>query len=113
MHWREYFCSINELIHTATFGWSFFYSIKPWMIQTIKYLEQEIPIIVKTNEKAFIINETIKEEPNFVFNGVGVGIRYMILINKKLTYLYQDKHSLKWHVYKEIKNTLDNESIIE
>ncbi|HEY5555853.1 MAG TPA: hypothetical protein VIK44_02640 [Acetobacterium sp.] len=83
------------------------------MIQTIKYLEQEIPIIVKTNEKAFIINETIKEEPNFVFNGVGVGIRYMILINKKLTYLYQDKHSLKWHVYKEIKNTLDNESIIE
>lgn len=74
-------------------------------VQTIKYLDQEIPIIVKTNGKAFIINEILKEEPNFVFNGGGVGSKYRIKINKKETFIYQDKHTLKWHVYKEIENT--------
>ena len=73
-------------------------------VQTIKYLDQEIPIIVKTNGKAFIINEILKEEPNFVFNGGGVGTKYIIIINKKETAIFHDKHSLKWHVYKEIQS---------
>ena len=77
------------------------YSIQ---VQTIKHNGIEIPIIVKTNGKAYIINEIIKEEHNFVFNGGGIGSKYTIMINKKETFIYQDKHTLKWHVYKEINS---------
>ena len=77
----------------------------PIDVQIIKYLNHEIPIIVKTNGKAFIINAIFKVESNFVFNGGGVGTRYTLRINKKETFIYQDKHSLKWHVFKEIENT--------
>jgi len=74
-------------------------------VQSIKYKDEEIPIIVKTNGKAYIINENLMVENNHVFNGGGVGTKYTIKINKKETCIYQDKHSFKWHVYKEYENT--------
>ena len=60
-------------------------------VQSIKYKDEEIPIIVKTNGKAYIINENLMVENNHVFNGGGVGTKYTIKINKKETCIYQDK----------------------
>ena len=53
----------------------------PVDVQTIKYLDQEIQIIVKTNGKAFIINEIQKEDLNFVLMAValGPGIRLLYI----------------------------------
>lgn len=73
-------------------------------IQVIKYLEAEVPILLKDKGKAYLIKEILAEEPNSVFPGGGIGTKYTIMISNKKTYLYHDKHNLKWHLYREHGN---------
>lgn len=70
-------------------------------VQTIKYQDLEIPTLIKFDNKAYLIMEIFKEEVNVVFPLGGIGTKYTILINKKETAIYKDKHTLKWHVYRE------------
>jgi len=74
-------------------------------VRTIKYNDIEIPTVVIVNKKTYMIQEIISEEFNAVFNGGGVGTKYTVSINKMEKLIYQDKHSLKWHVYSE--NTIE------
>ena len=73
-------------------------------VKTILYQEQEIPISVIFDQKLFLINAITAVQPNTVFPEGGIGTKYTITVNKKKTYLFHDKHSLKWHVYKEYAN---------
>lgn len=70
-------------------------------VQTIKYQDLEIPTLIKFDNKAYLITEILKEEVNVVFPLGGIGTKYSIIINKKETAIYKDKHTLKWHVYRE------------
>lgn len=70
-------------------------------VKTIKYQDLEIPTLIKIDHKAYLITEILKEEVNVVFPLGGIGTKYSILINKKKTAIYKDKHSEKWHVYRD------------
>lgn len=73
-------------------------------VKTISYQEEEIPIAVIFDHKLYLINAITAVQPNTVFPEGGIGTKYTITVNKKETYLFHDKHSLKWHVYKEYAN---------
>lgn len=62
------------------------------------------PIAVTFDHKLYLISAITAVQPNTVFPEGGIGTKYTITVNKKETYLFHVKHSLKWHVYKEYAN---------
>ncbi|WKY44482.1 hypothetical protein Q5O14_18040 [Eubacteriaceae bacterium ES2] len=70
-------------------------------VKTIKHQDKELPILVKYFEKSYLIQEIKSQEDNYVFYEGGVGTKWTVVINKKETALYHDKHNLKWYVYVE------------
>jgi len=73
-------------------------------VKTIAYQEEELPIAVIFDRKLYLIGAITAVQHKVVFPEGGIGSKYTIIVNKKETYLYHDKHSLKWHVYKEYAN---------
>ena len=70
-------------------------------VKTISYQDQELPIAVIFDHKLYLIGAINAIQKNTVFPEGGIGTKYTITVNQKETYLFHDKHSLKWHVYKE------------
>lgn len=73
-------------------------------VKTITYQDQIIPTAVIFEKKLYLINAITAVKHNVVFYRGGIGTVYDITINQKETRLFQDKHTLKWHVYKEHGN---------
>ena len=73
-------------------------------VKTISYQDQVLPIAVIFDHKLYLISAINAVQHKVVFSGGGTGTKYTITVNKKETYLFHDKHSLKWHVYKEYTN---------
>jgi len=73
-------------------------------VKTISYQEEDLPIAVIFDHKLYLISAITAVQRKVVFSGGGTGTKYTITVNKKETYLFHDKHSLKWHVYKEYAN---------
>ncbi|MEL7660377.1 hypothetical protein [Acetobacterium wieringae] len=73
-------------------------------VKTISYQEEELPIAVIFDHKLYLIGAINAVQKNTVFPEGGIGTKYTITVNTKETYLFHDKHSLKWHVYKEYAN---------
>jgi hypothetical protein len=73
-------------------------------VKTISYQEEDLPIAVIFDHKMYLISAITAVQHKVVFSGGGTGTKYTITVNKKETYLFHDKHSLKWHVYKEYTN---------
>lgn len=73
-------------------------------VKTIAYQEEELPVAVIFDRKLYLIGAITAVQRKVVFPEGGIGSKYTIIVNKKETYLYHDKHSLKWHVYKEYAN---------
>ena len=73
-------------------------------VKTISYQDQVLPIAVIFDHKLYLIGAINAVQHKAVFSGGGTGTKYTITVNQKETYLFHDKHSLKWHVYKEYAN---------
>ena len=73
-------------------------------VKTISYQDQVLPIAVIFDHKLYLIGAINAVQHKVIFSGGGTGTKYTITVNQKETYLFHDKHSLKWHVYKEYTN---------
>ncbi|KNZ40608.1 hypothetical protein [Acetobacterium bakii] len=86
-------------------------------VKTIKYQDLVFPTAIIFNQKSYLISEILTEQNNVVFDGGGIGTKYSVMIGKKEIVLFQDKHSMKWHIYKEYSNPvhykIDNDDLVE
>jgi hypothetical protein len=73
-------------------------------VKTIAYQEEELPIAVIFDHRLYLISTITAVQHKVVFSGGGIGTKFTIIVNNKETYLFHDKHSLKWHVYKKYAN---------